>query len=372
MDTRLTLAGAVALTLIAGPAAAAGAVETTVVAEGLDQPWGLDFLPDGSMIVTEKSGALRLVAADGTVSEPIAGVPEVDTRSQGGLLDVTLHPDFANNRFVYFSYAEAGEGGTSTAVARGRLSADGRSLEFVERIFQQQPKVDSTKHYGSRIVFDGQGHVFVTLGERSDEEFRGQAQDLDSHLGKIVRLNEDGSVPADNPFVGRDGARPEIWSYGHRNVQAAVLHPETGALWEIEHGPMGGDELNIAEAGKNYGWPLVSYGKNYSGTPVNEGEAEGEGFEPPIIQWTPVIAPSGMIVYGGDAFPDWKGDVFVGGLRSTALVRLEVNGKDVREAERLLEDQGNRIRDVAEGPDGAIYVITDDSNGQIIRLMPAD
>ncbi len=347
-------------------------IDVQTVADGLDHPWALAFLPEGGMLVTEKSGALRHVTAEGQISEPVTGVPEVDTRSQGGLLDVALDPDFAQNRLVYLSYAEPGDGGNGTAVARGKLSADLTALDSVEVIFQQQPKVDSEQHFGSRLVFDGEGHLFVTLGERSQEQFRGQAQDLDSHLGKIVRINPDGSVPQDNPFVGREGALPEIWSYGNRNVQAAAMNPETGVLWEIEHGPKGGDELNIIEPGANYGWPIVTLGVNYDGTPVGEGVQKAEGMADAIYTWTPVIAPSGMIFYGGDAFADWKGDLFVGGLASTALVRLEIDGDKVAGEERLLEDLGLRVRDVAQGPDGAIYVVTDEDNGEILRIAPAD
>ncbi|MGQ7792968.1 PQQ-dependent sugar dehydrogenase [Faunimonas sp. B44] len=368
--------------MLAGAAVPAAAVEQDIrsekvaahvgtFADGLDHPWGIAVLPDGSMLVTEKKGDLRLVSADGELSDPIGGVPEVDDRRQGGLLDVALDPDFEENRLVYLSYAEPGEGGTtSTAVARGRLADGAGELSDVEVIFSQQPKVASTMHYGSRLVFDNEGRLYVTLGERSMEEFRGQAQDLDSHLGKVVRINRDGSVPEDNPFVGRDGALPEIWSYGHRNIQAAALHPESGALWEIEHGPRGGDELNIPEAGKNYGWPVVSHGVNYDGRPVGTGEKAAEGMEDPVHTWTPVIAPSGMIFYSGKAFPEWENNLFVGGLASTALVRLELDGSAVSHEERLLTDLGKRIRDVAEGPDGEIYVITDDADGEILRIAP--
>jgi glucose/arabinose dehydrogenase len=348
-------------------------IRVETVADGLEHPWAIAFLPDGSALVTEKPGRLRHVGPDGTVSEPIAGVPDVDARGQGGLLDVTLDPAFAENRRVYLSFAEPGEGGTnSTAVARGTLSEDNSTLSEVEVIFSQQPKLPSTMHYGSRLVFDRAGDLFVTLGERSDEEFRGQAQELNSHLGKIVRIHPDGDVPEDNPFVHTEGALPEIWSYGHRNIQAAALHPETGEVWEIEHGPKGGDELNVAEAGKNYGWPIVSFGVNYSGTPVGGGEADAPGFEDPLYQWTPVIAPSGMIFYGGEAFPEWQGNLFVGGLASTALVRLELDGRNVTHEERILDDAGKRIRDVAEGPGGAIYLVTDEDNGEILRLSPAE
>lgn len=376
----LPIVAAPMIALSAGPALAVDEtfetqgppIRVQTVADGLDHPWGLAFLPDGSMLVTERSGALRHVTAAGEVSEPITNVPEVDARGQGGLLDVTLDPDFAANRLVYVSYAEEGEGGNGTAVARGQLAADNGSLGNVEVIFRQQPKVDSTKHFGSRIVFDDAGHVFVTLGERSDSDFREQAQDLDSHLGKIVRINPDGSVPEDNPFVGQDGALPEIWSLGNRNVQAAAINPETGVLWEIEHGPRGGDELNVIQPGANYGWPVVSLGINYIGTPVGSGEASAPGMVDSIYHWTPVIAPSGMMFYGGDAFPGWQGDLFVGGLKSTALVRLELDGDSVTHEERLLEDLDLRIRDVAEGPDGAIYVVTDESDGEILRVAPAE
>ena len=349
-----------------------GPISVATTAEGLSHPWALAFLPDGSMLVTERAGALRHVSADGELSEPIAGVPDVDARGQGGLLDVALAPDFEQSRMVYLSYAEAGEGGNGTAVARGELSEDMTALGNVEVIFRQQPKVASTAHFGSRLVFDGEGHLYVTLGERSRARFRGQAQDLGSHLGKIVRIEPDGGVPQDNPFVGQEGALPAIWAYGVRNVQAAALHPETGVLWEIEHGPRGGDELNIIEPGANYGWPLVTLGVEYSGDTIGQGLETAEGMVDAIYSWTPVIAPSGMMFYGGDLFEDWQGDLFVGGLASTALVRLELDGPAVSGEERLLEDLGLRIRDVAQGPDGAIYVVTDEENGQVLRITPAD
>ncbi|SCZ44865.1 PQQ-dependent sugar dehydrogenase [Afifella marina] len=372
----LRTGGVLAATLLASTALAQETISTQgpdiaveTVTEGLSHPWGLAFLPDGSMLVTERYGNLRHVTPAGDVSEPISGLPEVDNRSQGGLLDVTLDPDFEENRLVYWSYAELGEGGTtSTAVARGKLSDDRTKMQDVEVIFSQEPKVASSAHYGSRLVFDREGHLFVTLGERFSEAFRGQAQELDSDLGKIVRLNPDGSIPNDNPYVGRDDARPEIWSYGHRNVQAAAINPGTGELWEIEHGPKGGDELNIARPGENYGWPIISYGVNYNGTPVGSGKAQAEGMAGPLYQWTPVIAPSGMVFYEGDMFPEWQGDIFVGGLASQALVRLDLDGEKVTHEERLLHERAKRIRDVVEGPDGALYLLTDEANGAIWRL----
>ncbi len=361
------------------PAAAAetyrtekGNIAVDVIASGLPHPWGIDFLPDGRLIVTERGGKMRIVTQAGGVGEPIQGVPQPVVGGQGGLLDVAVHPNFAENRLIYWSFSEAGsQGRNSTAVARGRLSEDATRLEEVRVIFSQKPKIRSNMHFGSRLVFDGQGHLFVTLGERFNANTRGQAQKLNSDLGKIVRLMEDGTVPADNPFINKAGALPEIWSYGHRNPQAAAINPATGQLWEIEHGPMGGDEVNIIEPGKNYGWPIVSYGLNYDGTPVGSGKHEMAGMVGPIYQWTPVIAPSGMAFYTGDLFPQWKGNIFVGGLRSQALVRLELDGNKVSHEERLLHQLGARIRDVAQGPEGALYVITDEDDGEILKLTPA-
>lgn len=348
-------------------------IQVETFTDGLSHPWGAAFLPDGALLVTERAGDLRIVSPDGELSEPVKGVPEVDARGQGGLLDVALDPDFASNRLVYLTYAEAGEGGNGTAVARGELGrGDAPTLGNVEVIFRQQPKLPSTKHFGSRLVFAPDGTLFIGLGERSERQFRGQAQDLDSHLGKVVRINPDGSVPQDNPFVDRDGALPEIWSYGHRNIQGGALHPETGRVWFNEHGPRGGDEINIPEAGANYGWPLVSYGVEYSGAPVNEGESQAEGIEDPIHYWVPSIGPSGMAFYAAGAFPEWRGDLFVGGLAIPKLVRLELNGQEITGEEALLEDLDLRIRWVGVGPDGALYLLTDEDRAEILRITPAE
>lgn len=335
----------------------------TEVAKGLEHPWGLAFLPDGRIVVTERPGRLRIVARDGKLSAPLTGVPRVMAQGQGGLLDVTLDPAFAKNQILYLSYAEPGEGGAAgTAVARARLGD--RGLTEFQVIYRQQPKVRSGGHYGSRIVFRRDGTLFVTQGERMN--YREQAQDLTSDLGKIVRINTDGSIPRDNPFVGRRNARPEIWSYGHRNVQSAALHPDSGELWTVEHGARGGDELNHPQAGKNYGWPVITYGVDYSGAKIGEGTAK-QGMEQPVYYWDPVIAPSGMIFYTGDAYPGWKGGIFVGSLQPGCLVRLQMQNGRVTREDRYL-DNGDRIRDIAQGPDGLIYLITDSPQGKVLRI----
>ncbi len=339
-----------------------GPIKVEVVADGLDQPWGMAFLPDGKLLVTEKPGTLRIVAKDGTVSDPLKGVPEVIANGQGGLLDVALDPKFDANGLVYLSYSEPGDGGAGTAVARGKLSDAG--LEDVKVIFRMQPKVEGPNHFGSRLVFAPDGKLFITLGERFKFD---PAQDLKSHLGKVVRINPDGSVPEDNPFVGKDDALPEIWSYGHRNVQGASIHPETGKLWTIEFGPKGGDELNIPEPGKNYGWPVVSWGNHYDGKDIPDPPTHPE-FTDAIHHWNPVISPSGMTFYTGDAFPSWKNELLIAGLSSQAIVRLTLEGQKVASENRI--EMGARIRDVAQGPDGAIYAITDESDGQLLRLTP--
>jgi aldose sugar dehydrogenase len=349
------------------PAPVKGVVRVETVVRGLEHPWALAFLPDGRMLVTERPGRVRIVERDGRISAPLGGVPRVQARGQGGLLDVALDPRFADNRLVYLSYAEPGEGGTAgTAVARGRLG-DGR-LEDVQVIYRQQPKVEGANHFGSRLVFARDGTLFVTQGERFD--YRDQAQDLSSGLGKLVRLNPDGSVPRDNPFVGRAGARTEIWSYGHRNIQSAALHPQTGQLWTVEHGARGGDELNRPEAGKNYGWPIISYGVHYSGAKIGEGTAK-PGMEQPLYYWDPVIAPSGMAFYTGEAFPGWQGSLLIGSLRPGLLVRLTLEDGRVAREERYLADLDERIRDVRQGPDGLLYLLTDSRDGHLLRVMPA-
>jgi len=346
-----------------------GPVDVSTYADGLVHPWGLTFLPDGGALVTERPGRLRHVSADGTLSDPIANTPDVVARNQGGLLDVAIDPAFEDNRLVYLTYAWPGEGSnTATAAARGRLSADNSRLEDVERIFLQEPAVPAAMHFGSRLVFDGEGHLYVTTGEHFTTEYRQYAQELDNHFGKVIRIYPDGSVPEDNPFVGQENAKPEIWSYGHRNIQAAAMNPETGVLWEIEHGPRGGDEINIVEPGVNYGWPLVSYGVNYNGTPVGTGKETMPGMRNPILHWTPVIAPSGMAFYDGDMFPEWQGDLLVGGLVARAIVRVAVDGDEAREVERIGTEVNRRIRDVEIGPDGAVYVLTDEADGAILRF----
>ena len=340
------------------------AARVTNVARGLEHPWGLAFLPDGRLLVTERPGRLRLVT-NGQLSEPLAGVPQVYARGQGGLLDVALSPGFAQDRLVYLSFSEPGEGGASTAVARGRLGE--RGLEGTQVIWRQQPKVDASNHWGSRLVFRPDGTLFVTLGDRFG--YRERAQDLSVAMGKIVRINPDGTIPRDNPFVGRDGARPEIWSYGHRNVQAAALDAR-GELWTVEHGARGGDELNNPQPGKNYGWPVITYGVDYSGARIGIGTAH-PGMEQPVYYWDPVIAPSGATFYTGNAFPHWRGDLLVGSLLPGALVRLRIDNGRVTREERYLGELGERIRDVRQGPDGAIYLLTDSSRGRILRLDPA-
>src|SRR5688572_16483959 len=350
------------------------AFDVVTVGDGLQNPWGMALLPDGKMLVTEKAGRLRIVGTDGKLSPPVAGLPAVDARGQGGLLDVAIDPNFASNRLIYWSYSEPRDGGVNnTAAARGRLVDEAMPrVDNVQVIYHQTPSLNSTLHFGSRLVFGRDGTLFITNGDRSITEGRMQAQRTDGLLGKIVRLNADGTIPKDNPFVGKEGVRPEIWSLGHRNVQAATLHPETGELWEVEHGARGGDEINIARKGKDYGWPTIAYGIEYRGGPITGGITAQQGMEQPLYYWDPVIAPSGMVFYTGSAFPAWKGNLFIGGLASTNLVRLTIKGERVVDEERLLKDlqpARERIRDVKQGPDGALYVLTDSKAGRLLKLV---
>lgn len=354
------------------------AFDVVTVAEGLAAPWGMTFLPSGKMLVTEKAGQLRVVAADGTLSPPVEGLPPVDPRGQGGLLDVALDPAFATNQLIYWSFSEPqAERMNNTAVARGKF-VDGVTpkVENVQVIYHQSPSVNSGGHYGSRLVFGRDGTLFITQGDRQVEAGREMVQKMDTLIGKVARINPDGSIPKDNPFVGKDGVRPEIWSLGHRNIQSAAINPATGELWEVEHGTRGGDELNIAKKGLNYGWPDTAYGIEYRGQPIREGVTARAGVEQPVYYWDPVIAPSGMMFYTGDLFPAWKGSLFIGGLVTTNLVRLDVKGDRIVGEERLLKDlqpAPERIRDVRQGPDGAIYVVTNATTGgtgRILKLVP--
>jgi glucose/arabinose dehydrogenase len=348
------------------------AFDVVSVVEGLQNPWSVAFLPDGRMLVTERPGRLRVVTKDGKLSEPVTGLPDLVAGGQGGLLDVALDPAYAKNNTVYVCYSQPKGEANNTAVARGKF-VDGAAprLDEVKIIYEQSPSLNSRLHFGCRLVFGRDGTLFVTQGERSITEGRMQAQNLDSLLGKIVRINPDGTIPKDNPFVGKSGVRPEIWSYGHRNVQAAALHPSTGELWEVEHGTRGGDEINVARKGKDYGWPTIAYGIEYRGGPITGGIQQKEGMEQPIYYWDPVIGPSGMAFYTASLFPAWKGNVFVGGHATNDLVRLELNGDKVVGEERLLTDRKERVRDVRQGPEGAIYVLTDhNTNGKLLKLVP--
>lgn len=363
---KLKLLPALAAALLCTVAQARVTPET--LASGLEHPWALGFIGDGRMLVTERPGRMRVVQADGRLGEPIAGLPEVDAGGQGGLLDLVTDSAFAQNRILYFCYAEPGTGGNSTALARARLSDDLSRLEQVQVLFSQKPKVSSSHHFGCRIVEHADGTLFLALGERFGR--MADAQTLDNHHGKVVRINKDGSVPKDNPFVARSGALPEIWSYGHRNIQGAARGPQ-GRLWIHEHGPKGGDEINLALAGKNYGWPLVSHGVHYSGEEVGSGAPTAAGIEPPLYHWTPSIAPSGMAFLDSDRYgQEWRGNLFVGALAGRHLARLQLDGTRVAAEEKLLQDFGQRIRDVRMGPDGLLYLLTDDRRGQLLRLQP--
>ena len=347
------------------------ALSREVLASGLSHPWGIAVLPDGAgYLVTERTGALRHMAADGTLSDPVAGVPEVHAVEQGGLLDVALDPEFAQNRRIFLTYAKPmGDGMSATAAASAVLSEDLASLSEVRDIFVQDPPSPTPKHYGSRILLPGDGTAIITTGEHSSDAERDLAQSLDATYGKVIRVNVDGTVPDDNPFVGRDG-EDAIWSYGHRNIQGAAFGPD-GTLWTIEHGPRGGDELNAPEAGLNYGWPVISYGIRYDGGPIGSGEAAREGMEQPVYFWDPVIAPGGMMFHGGAAFADWNGDLLIGSLNPGGVVRLSLEDGRVTEEERLLLDAG-RVRDVEVLEDGSFLILTDFGDGSVIRIAPAE
>jgi glucose/arabinose dehydrogenase len=343
--------------------------DVIVLAKGLERPWAVEPLPGGDLLVTEKPGRMRIVSASGTVGQPIAGIPAVDARGQGGLLDVALSPAFATDRTIFWSYSEPRDGGNATSVARGTLSGDSRRVDNVRVIFRALPVYDGTAHFGSRIAFGPDGMVYITLGERSDKPIRRQAQQLDSHMGKTIRIRPDGSVPPDNPFVNRSGALPEIWSLGHRNIQSAAFDPQ-GQFWLVEHGTRGGDELNLVQKGKNYGWSIVAFGEEYSGSSIPDSETTRPGYEDPVYYWDPVIAPSGMEFYTGSAFPAWRGSVFIGALREQRLVRLTLKNNRVAGEEHLLVGRGQRVRDVRQGPDGMLYVVTDETPGELWKIAP--
>ncbi|QHE85019.1 PQQ-dependent sugar dehydrogenase [Hydrogenophaga sp. BPS33] len=358
-----------AVSLLAATACAQpSSVTTEVVAGGLQNPWGLAFIGEGRMVVTERAGRMRVVGADGRLGEPLKNVPNVDAVGQGGLLDLVADRDFARNRTLHFCFSEPGLGGNSTALASAQLSADSRSLEGVRVIFSQKPKVASRLHFGCRIAQASDGSLFLTLGDRFQR--MADAQTLDTHHGKVVRVRPDGSAHPDNPFVGRSGALPEIWSLGHRNMQSATIGPD-GRLWTVEHGPQGGDELNVAQAGKNYGWPSITYGENYGGGKIGEGLTRKEGLEQPLKYWVPSIAPSGMAFVTSERYgKDMKGNLLIGSLKFQYVARLVMNGDKVVREEKLLPDLRQRVRDVREGPDGFIYLLTDDRDGQLLRLKP--
>jgi glucose/arabinose dehydrogenase len=342
-------------------------IEAVPLVQGLEHPWSLAFLPDDKILVTERPGRLRVINKGKLRAQPVAGLPDsIAAAGQGGLLDVALHPDFANNRLVYFSFAAQGADGIGTEVGRGQLNADATELDNVEIIFRALPKSSGGRHFGSRLVF-AEEYLYITLGDRGD---RPRAQNLNDHAGSVIRLHPDGSIPRDNPFVNQPNTQPEIFTYGNRNVQGATLQTDTGRIWIQEHGPRGGDELNILQAGANYGWPIATYGKNYSGTTITD-QQQAPDITGPIHYWDPSIAPSGLAFYTGDAFPKWQGNLFVGALKFQLLVRLELDGEKVIHEERLFEGLLGRIRDVRQGPDGLLYLLTDAADGMLMRLQPA-
>ena len=341
-------------------------LEVAVLSKDLDHPWGIITLPDGRLLITQKGGTMRLAKTDGTLSAPITGLPAVANKGQGGLLDVAADPEFVTNRMVYWTFSEPVAGGNLTSVAKGKLSADEKRIENPQVIFRATPAYDGDKHFGGRLVFDRSGNLFVSTGERSDLETRPKAQDLSTALGKVLHITKDGQPVGGNPFMGQAGALPQIYSYGHRNVQSLAIHPESGALWEAEMGPKGGDEINHIEAGKNYGWPTITYGLEYSGEKVGQGITQKEGLEQPVYYWDPVVSVSGMIFYSGKMIPEWKNNLLIGCLSGQHIARIALNGNKVSGEERLLANEGERFRDLAEGIDGAVYAVTD--GGKLYRI----
>jgi len=340
--------------------------DASIFAKGLSSPWGMTNLPDGRILITEKGGTMRIVSELGVLSNAVTGLPPVNSSGQGGLLDVAIDPKFSENRLVYWSFSKNGTNGTATAVGKGRLSDDETKIENAQVIYTALPEFESTLHYGSRLEWDGNGNLFVSTGERSKMESRPEAQNLDAALGKIVRITKDGEPAQGNTFIGQRGALPEIYSYGHRNVQGLATHPETGDLWEGEFGPKGGDEINLIKPGKNYGWPVITYGVEYSGEPVGKGITQHEGMEQPVYYWDPAVSPSGITFYSGEMIKEWKNNLFLGCLSGTHIVRLVIKDDHIVAEERLLEDEGERFRDLLEGKDGALYAITD--SGLMYRI----
>jgi glucose/arabinose dehydrogenase len=340
--------------------------EFKVVAEGLDQPWGITNLPDGRFLITQKTGTMRIASEDGTLSEPITGLPKVNSAEQGGLLGLTLDPSFADNRMVYWVFSQPVTGGNLTAVAKGRLADDEKTIENAQVIYQATPAHGSTLHYGGRILFDKTGNIIFSTGERSDLETRPLAQDLNTSLGKVIRITPEGKPAPGNPFEGRSDARPELYSYGHRNVQGLAFHPVTGDLWETEFGPRGGDEVNLIRPGKNYGWPVITYGIEYGGGNVGDAIQQKEGMEQPVYYYDPVLSPSGITFYSGNDIPEWENNLFIGGLSSSHIARLVIENNKVVGEERLLADEAQRFRDITQGKDGALYVVTD--QGRLYRV----